>query len=176
MRVHGRSSGIRTHDLLLPRQARYQAALCSGGVPGEIRTPGLLIRSQALYPAELRALLSHNILLQQPDWLGRKGSNLRMTESKSVALPLGYSPTNYGVSSGNRTHGCRSHNPVRYPLRHTHHGRGGRIRTHDMRFWRPPFYQLNYAPIALCRSCCIADLVRSSPSSIDCKTATFHMG
>ncbi len=31
----GRSSGIRTHDLLLPRQARYQAALCSviDGVP-----------------------------------------------------------------------------------------------------------------------------------------------
>jgi hypothetical protein len=26
-------------------------------------------------------------------WLGRKGSNLRMTESKSVALPLGYAPT-----------------------------------------------------------------------------------
>ncbi len=26
-------------------------------------------------------------------WLGRQGSNLRMTESKSVALPLGYSPT-----------------------------------------------------------------------------------
>jgi hypothetical protein len=25
-------------------------------------------------------------------WLGRKGSNLRMTESKSVALPLGDSP------------------------------------------------------------------------------------
>jgi hypothetical protein len=27
------------------------------GAPGEIRTPGLLIRSQSLYPAELRALL-----------------------------------------------------------------------------------------------------------------------
>jgi hypothetical protein len=26
------------------------------GTPGEIRTPGLLIRSQALYPAELRVL------------------------------------------------------------------------------------------------------------------------
>ncbi|GAX90605.1 hypothetical protein EFBL_2238 [Effusibacillus lacus] len=26
------------------------------------------------------------------NWLGRKGSNLRMTESKSVALPLGDSP------------------------------------------------------------------------------------
>jgi hypothetical protein len=25
------------------------------GAPGEIRTPGLLVRSQALYPAELRA-------------------------------------------------------------------------------------------------------------------------
>jgi hypothetical protein len=25
------------------------------GAPGEIRTPGLLVRSQALYPTELRA-------------------------------------------------------------------------------------------------------------------------
>ena len=25
-------------------------------------------------------------------WLGREGSNLRMTESKSVAVPLGYAP------------------------------------------------------------------------------------
>ncbi len=31
------------------------AAPCNGGAPGEIRTPGLLIRSQSLYPAELRA-------------------------------------------------------------------------------------------------------------------------
>jgi hypothetical protein len=27
------------------------------------------------------------------DWLGREGSNLRMAESKSAALPLGYAPT-----------------------------------------------------------------------------------
>jgi hypothetical protein len=27
------------------------------------------------------------------NWLGRQDSNLRMTESKSVALPLGYSPS-----------------------------------------------------------------------------------
>src|SRR5262249_52135899 len=26
-------------------------------------------------------------------WLGREGSNLRMAESKSAALPLGYAPT-----------------------------------------------------------------------------------
>ena len=32
------------------------------GAPGEIRTPDLLIRSQSLYPAELRALNSFAIL------------------------------------------------------------------------------------------------------------------
>ena len=25
-------------------------------------------------------------------------------------------------------------------------GRGGKIRTHSMRFWRPPFYHWNYTP------------------------------
>ncbi len=30
--------------------------LCSFGAPGEIRTPDRLVRSQVLYPAELRAL------------------------------------------------------------------------------------------------------------------------
>ena len=31
------------------------------GVPEGIRTPGLLIRSQALYPAELRAHISKSL-------------------------------------------------------------------------------------------------------------------
>src|SRR5579884_716189 len=26
-------------------------------------------------------------------------------------------------------------------------GRGGKIRTRDLRFWRPPLYQLSYTPI-----------------------------
>ena len=30
------------------------------GAPGEIRTPGLLVRSQALYPTELRARIDNN--------------------------------------------------------------------------------------------------------------------
>ena len=30
-------------------------------------------------------------------WLGREGSNLRMAESKSAALPLGYAPTHRGL-------------------------------------------------------------------------------
>jgi hypothetical protein len=57
---HGREDRIRTCDPLVPNQMRYQAALLPeiNGVPGETRTPNLLIRSQTLYPIELRA---HNI-------------------------------------------------------------------------------------------------------------------
>ena len=32
-------------------------------------------------------------LVSNINWLGREGSNLRMAESKSAALPLGYAPT-----------------------------------------------------------------------------------
>ena len=34
-------------------------------------------------------------------WLGREGSNLRMAESKSAALPLGYAPS--GPGNGGET-------------------------------------------------------------------------
>ena len=61
--------------------------------------------------------------------LGWKGSNLRMRESKSRALPLGYTPTQAvstadrsrpkekqkgGVTSGARTHDIQSHNLALY--------------------------------------------------------------
>ena len=46
-------------------------------------------------------------------WLGRQDSNLRITEPKPVALPLGDAPKKNGVDNGDRTHACRSHNPVR---------------------------------------------------------------
>ena len=36
------------------------ASACLIGAPGEIRTPGLLVRSQALYPTELRARIERN--------------------------------------------------------------------------------------------------------------------
>ncbi len=36
-------------------------------------------------------------------WLGHQGSNLGMTESKSVALPLGYGPMLNGGPDGTRT-------------------------------------------------------------------------
>lgn len=55
-------------------------------------------------------------------WLGWLDSDQRMTESKSVALPLGYSPIytekdkrfvlilKSGVEDGTRTHDLQSHN------------------------------------------------------------------
>jgi hypothetical protein len=53
----GREDRIRTCDPLVPNQVLYQAELLPGinGAPGGIRTYNLLIRSQMLYPIELRA-------------------------------------------------------------------------------------------------------------------------
>src|SRR3954452_11391238 len=47
---------------------------------------------------------------RQTGWLGREGSNLRMAESKSAALPLGYAPTG-DERNGGRT-GYRGFPPV----------------------------------------------------------------
>ena len=63
-----RDDTIWTCDPLVPNQVLYQAELhpdiiffLKYGAPWEIRTPGLLIRSQTLYPAELRAHIKfHN--------------------------------------------------------------------------------------------------------------------
>ena len=71
-------------------------------------------------------------------WLGWLGSNQRMRESKSRALPLGYTPMlrfsveragadapalrhEYGVDNGARTHDTRNHNPVLCQLSYIHH-------------------------------------------------------
>ena len=48
-----------------PLHPMGEAALC--GVPGKIRTPGLLIRSQTLYPAELRAPFARIEFQAYPD-------------------------------------------------------------------------------------------------------------
>ena len=71
-----------------------------------------------------------------PTWLGWLDSNQRMRESKSRALPLGYTPMwkcgkgrsgrsgpqpRYGVGNGARTHDTRNHNPVLCQLSYTHH-------------------------------------------------------
>jgi hypothetical protein len=38
------------------------------GAPGEIRTPDRLVRSQVLYPAELRALMKRAIIHKMAVW------------------------------------------------------------------------------------------------------------
>ena len=70
-------------------------------------------------------------------WLGWLGSNQRMRESKSRALPLGYTPLSQikklragaelrpeafsGVDDGTRTRDTRNHNPMLYQLNYIHH-------------------------------------------------------
>ena len=49
------------------------------------------IREKPGFPACSRAVGS--LAKRRTAWLGREGSNLRMAESKSAALPLGYAPT-----------------------------------------------------------------------------------
>ncbi len=75
-------------------------------------------------------------------WLGWLDSNQRMRESKSRALPLGYTPSlrfqrakgrsgrsgpsalrTYGVDDGTRTRDTWNHNPVLYQLNYIHHMR-----------------------------------------------------
>ena len=60
------------------KQADHQSACFDNGAPGEIRTPDRLVRSQVLYPAELRARYRFRL---EPDvgrlvWRARKDSNL----------------------------------------------------------------------------------------------------
>jgi hypothetical protein len=45
--------------------------------------------------------------LNEIKWLGREDSNLRMAESKSAALPLGYAPTRHRIAA-RRTGGMRN--------------------------------------------------------------------
>ncbi len=91
------------------------------GDPAGIRTPDTLLKRQVL------CRLSYWV-----KWLGWPDSNQRMRESKSRALPLGYTPSSRGilyekragtaapalsreisgVGKGTRTLDTRNHNPV----------------------------------------------------------------
>ena len=47
-----------------------------------------------------------------PPITGLAGFEPTVTESKSVALPLGYSPLIIRAAEGDRTLECRNHNPM----------------------------------------------------------------
>lgn len=84
----GQSSGIRTHDILIPNQVRYQTALHFDGAVGRGRTINILNTNEAV------SQLTYDSL-----WHRRKGSNLQKTESKSVASTNFATPV-YSIKSG----------------------------------------------------------------------------
>src|SRR6185295_6783825 len=55
------------------------------------------MRGELNFQTHWRFLIRQKLFIQRAQlvgsWLGREGSNLRMSESKSAALPLGYAPT-----------------------------------------------------------------------------------
>ncbi len=61
------------------------------GAPGEIRTPGLLVRSQTLYPTELRARGEAHSMDTRQGEQGRR-PRLRGMRASSAASPLGVGP------------------------------------------------------------------------------------
>ena len=86
-----------------------------------------------------------------------------MRESKTRALPLGYTPTSlvkskgagadapalppcvYGVGDGTRTRDTRNHNPMLYQLNYIHHRRERQYHVSDMvrqKGLEPPAYCL----------------------------------
>lgn len=60
-----------------------------------------------------------------------------------VAEPTGFEPALFGV-----TVRCVKPGYTTVPRSVGKYGRGGKIRTRDLWFWRPPLYQLSYTPVS----------------------------
>ena len=91
-------TGIEPVRFIQPQDFKSCASTCSAtwaikfGDSPEIRTPDPLIKSQVLYR-----------LSQRVNGWGEWDRTTEMTESKSVALPLGYTPTKGGGGGQIRT-------------------------------------------------------------------------
>ena len=65
-------------DAVAARHSGRKARVCGkNGAPGGTRTPGLLIRSQSLYPAELRAL--------RPILSSKRGDSILGGQARKIA-------------------------------------------------------------------------------------------
>ena len=62
------------------------------GDPAGIRTPDPLLKRQLLCQLSYRIRFLLGTARRRKSWQGRLDSNQRMRESKSLALPLGYTP------------------------------------------------------------------------------------
>ena len=71
-----------------------------------------------------------------------------MPESKSGALPLGYSPIYNGVEDGTRTHGLFVPNEARYQAALRPDGANEGIRTPDLLITNQLLYRLSHVGIA----------------------------
>ena len=75
------------------KSAGASFALLRRGDPAGIRTPDTLLKRQVLCLLSYWIInLVRDVRRLSPNWLGWRGSNARMRESKSRALPLGYIP------------------------------------------------------------------------------------
>ena len=64
----------------------------SYGDPAEIRTPDTLLKRQVLCRLSYWVIFYSNMQRHEKSWQGWLDSNQRVRESKSLALPLGYTP------------------------------------------------------------------------------------
>ena len=125
----------------LPNWATSRLLSKNGALEG-IRTPDLLVRSQTLYPAELRA---HWILIHKKWWL-RMESNHRHKDFQSSALPTELQSHIWRFRRGlNPRSSAWQADVLTTALRN--HGCGGRTRTYDLRVMSPTSYQLLHPAI-----------------------------
>ena len=101
----------------------------------------------------------------QNSWSGRRDSNPRPLPWQGSILPLNYFRSELILASFfSSSKSCLvprgrfelprafAHHPLKMaclPIPPPRPGRGGRIRTHDLRFWRPLLFHLSYTPANL---------------------------
>ena len=81
-------------DLVKSEEVKIPNAFAFGifGDPAEIRTPDTLLKRQVLCRLSYWVIFYSNMQRHEKSWQGWLDSNQRVRESKSLALPLGYTP------------------------------------------------------------------------------------
>ena len=157
------------------READFKSAASSIPPPRQDDNPGLcrLYRRKAASGfeplnrgfADPRLNLLATPPCQQLNWSGRRDSNSRLPPWQGGVLPLNYfRPTRILLTTSRSVQAkqenrvprgrlelprAHAHHPLKMaclPIPPPRHGRGGRTRTHDRRFWRPLLYQTELRP------------------------------
>ena len=138
--LNGREDRIWTCNLMVPNHVHCQVVLLPGhGALEGIRTPDLLVRSQTLYPAELRA---HVWTYTFQNYNG--GFNWNRTSDTRIFSPLLYRLSYEAIWRSRRELNPRSsawQADVLTPALRDHIGCGNRIWTYDLWVMSPTSYQ-----------------------------------